>query len=99
MVAALWVPVLLRQESTLEDKVVDSALVGTLLLLGREGAVGVQNVWLGLGAGVGYLLVLMVMTTIRRRLELAPVPKALRGTPILLITAGLLAIALLGFRF
>lgn len=99
LMAALWAPVLLRQESTLEDKVVDSALVGTLLLLGREGAVGVQNVWLGLGAGVGYLLVLMVMTTIRRRLELAPVPKALRGTPILLLTAGLLAIALLGFRF
>jgi len=39
------------------------------------------------------------MATLRERLELAPVPKALQGTPIMLITAGLLAVALLGFRF
>lgn len=99
LVAAAVTPWLLRQDTSLEQKAIDSALIGLLLLLGRDGVSGVQNVWIALGAGVGYLAVLVVMATIRKRLELAPIPKALRGTPILLITAGLLAIALLGFRF
>jgi electron transport complex protein RnfA len=54
---------------------------------------------MALGAGLGFFLVLVVMASIRRRLELAPIPKPLRGLPIMLITTGLLAIALLGFRF
>jgi Na+-translocating ferredoxin:NAD+ oxidoreductase RnfA subunit len=80
-------------------KAVDSAVVGLLLLLGSGGVTGVQNVWMALGAGLGFFLVLVVMASIRRRLELAPIPKPLRGLPIMLITTGLLAIAFLGFRF
>lgn len=99
LVAGLITPSLLKQEAAPERRAVDSALVGLLLLLGREGITGVYNIWMALGAGLGYLLVLVVMATIRRRLELAPIPKPLRGMPILLITAGLLTIALLGFRF
>ncbi|NMB02253.1 MAG: hypothetical protein GX971_12175 [Firmicutes bacterium] len=95
-VAAAWI---LRTDSSLEQKAIDSALIGMLLLMGNDGITGVQNIWVALGAGLGYALVLVVMATIRKRLELAPVPKALRGTPILLITAGLLGLALLGFRF
>lgn len=99
LVAGLVAPRLLKQNNPLEDQVMDSGLVGLLLLLGRSGVTGVANVWMALGAGLGYLLVLVVMATIRKRLELAPIPKPLQGLPILLITAGLLAIALLGFRF
>lgn len=99
LVAALVTPWLLRRDISLESKVLDSALIGMLLLMGRDGVTGVQNVWVALSAGLGYVLVLVVMATLRKRLELAPIPKALRGTPILLITAGMLAIALLGFRF
>ena len=101
LVAGFTAPHILKQGqvSSLERRAVDSALVGLLLLMGRSGAAGVQNLWFALGAGLGYLIVLVVMATIRKRLELAPIPKALQGVPILLITVGLLAIALLGFRF
>lgn len=99
LLAAVSAPIILGQKTCAQQNLVDSALVGLLLLLARDGISGVQSVWMALGAGVGYLLALVVMATLRDRLELAPIPKALRGTPILLITAGLLAIALLGFRF
>lgn len=98
LAASCLTSALLKQDVTIERRSVDSAIVGLLLLMGRSGVTGVHNVWMALAAGVGYLLVLVVMATIRRRLELAPVPRPLQGLPILLITAGLLAMALLGFR-
>jgi len=51
----------------------------------------------GFGAGVGFTLALVLMAGIRERLELADVPKPLQGMPIAFITAGLLAIAFMGF--
>lgn len=83
---------------SLEAGLVDSALIGLLLVMVRDGISGPTSVAFAFSAGLGYLLVLIVMATLRKRLELAPIPKALKGTPIVLITAGLLAIALMGFR-
>lgn len=97
-VAALAAQKLGGQKLKLEDGLVDSALVGLLLLMGRDGVTGVNNLWVAFGGGLGYSAALVVMATLRERLKLAPIPKALRGTPIILITAGLLAVALLGFR-
>jgi electron transport complex protein RnfA len=51
----------------------------------------------GIGGGVGFTLAMIIMAGIRERLELADVPEALRGIPIALITAGLVAIGFLGF--
>jgi electron transport complex protein RnfA len=51
----------------------------------------------GFGAGVGFLLAMLIMSGVRERLELADVPEALKGVPIAFITAGLVAIAFLGF--
>ena len=48
-------------------------------------------------AGIGFLLVLVLMAGIREKLELANVPKPLRGAPIAFIMAGLMSIAFLGF--
>lgn len=99
LVAAYIAPRILGKRICLKENMYQSSLVGLLLLLGKQGIVAVNNVWFALGSGVAYLLILVVMATLRKRLELAPIPKALRGAPIILITAGLLAIALLGFRF
>ncbi|HHY09440.1 MAG TPA: hypothetical protein GX528_02610 [Firmicutes bacterium] len=90
---------LFNPEFSVEEGMFDSAVVGSLLLLCQNNVLGVDGIWTALGAGAGYFLALTVMATLRERLELAPVPKALQGTPIMLITAGLLAVALLGFRF
>ena len=50
-----------------------------------------------IGAGVGFTLALVLMAGIRERLEIHDVPKALDGFPIAFITAGLMAMAFLGF--
>ena len=51
----------------------------------------------GFGAGVGFTLAIVIMAGIREQLELADVPRAFRGAAITLITAGILALAFMGF--
>lgn len=48
-------------------------------------------------SGVGFTLALVLMAGIREKLEVARVPKPLEGLPIAFITAGLMAMAFLGF--
>ncbi len=98
IVAALVAPHLTKQHASQEYHVVDTALIGLLLIMATRGVTGADNLWYAIGASVGYFVVLVGMATIRERLELAPIPRALQGIPITLITAGLLGIALLGFR-
>ena len=97
-VAASAAPYLTRQNTSREYHVVDTALIGLLLLMAEGGVMGVDHLWYAMGAAFGYFVVLVIVATIRQRLELAPIPKALQGTPIVLIIAGLLGLALLGFR-
>lgn len=51
----------------------------------------------GFAAGLGFTLAMLIMAGIRERLEMSDVPEALKGVPIAFITAGLVAIAFLGF--
>ena len=50
-----------------------------------------------LGGGLGFTLVLAMMSGIREKLELANTPKSMRGLPIAFITAALLGLAFVGF--
>ena len=50
-----------------------------------------------LGAGAGFTLVLIIMSGIRERLDLADTPKVFKGAPIAFIVAGLLGLAFLAF--
>ncbi len=56
-----------------------------------------QSITLGLGSGAGFSLALIIMASIRERLELANVPKPFQGMPIAFIVTGLIALAFLGF--
>ena len=51
----------------------------------------------GLGAGTGFIIVLLLMSAIRERLDLTDVPDCMRGIPIAFIIAGLMSIAFMGF--
>ena len=51
----------------------------------------------GLFAGVGFALVMMLMSGIRERLMLSKLPKAFQGVPIAFICTGLMALAFFGF--
>lgn len=52
----------------------------------------------GIGAAVGFTLAIVLFAGIRERLELADIPEAMKGFPVALISAGLMAIAFLGFQ-
>lgn len=57
----------------------------------------IQTIFHALGAAFGFTLAIVLFAGIRERLAAADIPPALRGTPITLITAGLLSVAFLGF--
>ena len=50
----------------------------------------------GLGTSIGFLIIIVVFSAIRTRLDSADTPKAFKGVPIALITAAIMAIALMG---
>lgn len=52
----------------------------------------------GVGAGIGFLVAMLLMSGIRERLEAMPIPKALRGIPIALVATGMMALAFMGFQ-
>ena len=51
----------------------------------------------GFFAGVGFMIAMLLMSGIREQLELADVPKPLRGAPIAFVCTGLMAVAFMGF--
>jgi electron transport complex protein RnfA len=56
-----------------------------------------ESMAFGLGSGLGFGLALIIMASIRERLEVADVPAPFRGLPISFILAGLIALAFTGF--
>ena len=52
----------------------------------------------GIGTSVGFLIIIVVFSCIRARLETANTPKAFKGLPIALIVAAIMAIALMGLQ-
>jgi electron transport complex protein RnfA len=56
-----------------------------------------ESIVFGFGAGVGFTLAIVIMAGIREQLELADVPKPFRGAAVTLVTAGVLALAFMGF--
>jgi electron transport complex protein RnfA len=50
-----------------------------------------------IGSGVGFALAIIMMASLREKLKLADVPKALEGVGVAFIIAGMLALAFLGF--
>lgn len=57
----------------------------------------IESVVNGIMSGIGFMFALILMAGIREKLELADVPELLDGLPIVFITAGLMALAFLGF--
>lgn len=67
------------------------------LINAGEGYSFIQSISFALGSGVGFALALIIMASIRERLEFANVPKSFQGLPISFIVTGLIALAFLGF--
>ena len=63
-----------------------------------QGLTFVASLANALGTSLGFLMIIVVFSCIRVRLESANVPKAFKGLPIALITAALMAIAFMGLQ-
>jgi electron transport complex protein RnfA len=57
-----------------------------------------ESIVYALGTACGFLMSMVIMSGVRKRLKIAKIPKAFQGTPILYIAAGLLSLAFLGFK-
>lgn len=73
------------------------AVLGVAILLVQKGYNLGEAVVYAVSVAIGFTLALVLFAGLRERLELENVPKAMKGVPIALITAGILAMAFMGF--
>jgi electron transport complex protein RnfA len=73
------------------------AILGAAILNIQEGFSFIQMLVFTIGSALGFGLALIIFSGIRERIELADVPKYFRGVPIAFVTAGILALAFMGF--
>lgn len=73
------------------------AVLGVALTnVSKEYSVG-TSVVNGLGTAIGFTIAIVILAGVREKTEYNDIPKAFKGMPITLITAGLMAIAFIGF--
>ena len=73
------------------------AVLGVAILMISKEFNLLQSIVYSVATAIGFALALMLFAGIRERLELEDVPKAVQGVPVALITAGILAMAFMGF--
>ena len=78
------------------------AVLGITILVLEKSAADASYTFLhamvnALGTGVGYLVAMVLFAGVRERLESADVPRSLKGLPITLISAAIVALSFLGF--
>jgi electron transport complex protein RnfA len=73
------------------------AVLGVAILVIKKDYNLIQGVVFGGSTAIGFGLALVILAGIREQLELADIPKGMRGVPISLIIASILAMAFMGF--
>ncbi len=100
------IEMVLRQTSPLLHQVLgvylplitsNCAVLGVALLNIQRGHSLIESALFGFSAALGFTLVMVLFASIRERLAGADVPEPFQGPAIALITAGLMAVAFMGF--
>jgi len=73
------------------------AVLGVVLVNVQEGYNLLLSVVNGAAGGLGFTLAIVLFASVRERVDKAEPPECFKGYPIALITAGLLALAFMGF--
>ena len=73
------------------------AVLGVVLVNVQEGYDFLQSVVNGACGGLGFTVAIVLFASIRERVDKTDCPEAFKGFPITLISAGLLALAFMGF--
>ena len=73
------------------------AVLGAAITITQKGYGIFTGLIYGVGTAVGFTIAIVLMAGIREKIEYNDVPESFKGTPIVLVTAGLMAIAFFGF--
>lgn len=73
------------------------AVLGVAILVIQKDFDLLMGVWYALSTALGFGLALTIFAGIREQLSMMPIPKGMQGMSIALVTAGLLAMAFMGF--
>lgn len=73
------------------------AILGSAIINIQSGYNFVQMLVFTIGSALGFTLALVIFSGIRERIELSDIPYYFRGLPVAFITAGILALAFMGF--
>ena len=73
------------------------AVLGAVLINTQNNYNLIESIVYGVTGGIGFLIAIVLFASIREKLRFAEYPKAFEGFPIALVTAGLLALAFMGF--
>ena len=73
------------------------AVLGVALINVQESYNVLQGTVNGFATAIGFTLAIVLMASLREKIQYNDIPKSFQGFPIVLITAGLMAIAFFGF--
>ena len=73
------------------------AVLGAALVNVQKGYDFLQSVLFGAAGGLGFMLAIVIFASVRERTDKSDCPACFKGFPIALITAGLIALAFMGF--
>lgn len=73
------------------------AVLGVAISVTTQGLGLIDSVVYAIFSAVGFTLAIVIFAGLREQLDLVEVPKGMKGVPIALITAGILAMAFMGF--
>ncbi len=73
------------------------AVLGVALLNTQQSHNFIESALYGFGSAIGFTLVLVLFAAMRERIRASDVPETFRGSAIAMITAGLMALAFMGF--
>ncbi len=74
------------------------AVMGVAIMVERNNYSFIKSIVFGVSSGVGFLVALVVISAIRERLDISPVPAVFRGVPIALVMAGVMSLAFFAFK-
>jgi len=74
------------------------AILGIAVICQRNDYEFLESIVFAAASGLGFWLALVILASIRERLETTHLPQAFRGTPIALVLAGLMSLAFFAFK-
>jgi electron transport complex protein RnfA len=73
------------------------AVLGVTVLNIDNGFTFVQSIGNSIGAGLGFLLALVIFSGVRKKMEYADIPETFKGVPATLIAASIVSLSFMGF--